>query len=34
MGDLILRKIEPTGKFTGKGEVGAKRDVPFKITAS
>ena len=32
VGDLVLRKIEATGKITEKGKLGANWDGPFKIT--
>ncbi|XP_057543932.1 uncharacterized protein LOC130823331 [Amaranthus tricolor] len=32
MGDLVLRKIEATGKIVEKGKLGAKWDGPFKVT--
>lgn len=32
VGELVLRKIEATGKITEKGKLGANWDTPFKIT--
>ena len=32
VGDLVLRKVEATGKFVEKGKLERTWDAPFKVT--